>query len=265
MPPHRHLLVALALVPLVIAIGQGEAVADPALPRVITAPTAWLPAPGGLVATAGGGVGAEGFGYGLGDLAALEVGVDRDVRGCAACGGDGARDGLWLGRAAFRLGVRQDTWLRGMPALVVGLRTTWAARAPGFERTRTADLHVVASRVLGPVRLHAGLQAIDAAHARDGRDVRLGRAVRPVAGLEWTPRDLPRSTLLVDVAWLPRLASSEIALERVAGLGVRYQALTWGAIELSVRNREGDGLEGTTVMMRVHGMPARTSRAAATE
>lgn len=56
------------------------------------------------------------------------------------------------------------------------------------------------------------------------------------------------------MAWLPRLAPSEIELEWVAGLGVRYQALSWGAIELAVRNRQGDGLAGTTVMVRVHGV-----------
>jgi len=263
----RVLHVAVCVLGLVFGFGRGVAVADPALPRVIAAPTAWLPPPGGLVATAGGGVGAEGFGeagegllaieYGLGALAGIEVGVDRDLRGCMACATE-RPEGLWLGRAAFRLGARQDAWFPGMPALLVGLRTTWAARGHAFGRARAAELYLVASRVLGPVRVHAGVQASDAEHRGGGPEgesaVRLGVAVRPLAGLEWTPRDLPRSTLLADVAWLPRLAPSEIELEWVAGLGVRYQALSWGAIELAVRNRQGDGLAGTTVMVRVHGV-----------
>jgi len=42
---------------------------------------------------------------------------------------------------------------------------------------------------------------------------------------------------------------------------VRYQALSWGSIELDVRHREGDDLGGSTVMVRVNGVLSLTDRA----
>ena len=247
-----------SLLLLAVVCAARVAAADPAIPRVITAPTAWLPPGGAIVATGGAGVGAEGFGnageamlslsYGLGDLAAVELATDRDLRGCVDC--TDRPNGLWLGRAGFRLGARQDAWFPGMPALVFGVRTTWAAKGPDFGGARASEAYVVASRVVGPTRIHVGASAIDARH----RQTELGVTMRPLAGLEWTPRDLPRSSLMVDVAWLPRLELDRVTDEWVGGLGVRYQALTWGSIELAVRNRQDDGLAGTTVMVRLNGV-----------
>lgn len=265
--PRSLALLALSLVAVLTdpRVAAADPAGDPPLPRVLTAPTAWLPPAGTIVGTAGGGVGAEGLGsageglfvlgYGLGGLAAVELGADRDVRGCTACATD-RPEGIWLGRAAFRLGARQDAWFTGMPALVLGVRTTWAARGHDFGAARVSEAYVVASRVAGPVRVHAGAAAIDAGY----RDVGRAAAVRPLGGLEWTPRDLPRSSLMVDVAWLPRLEPDRITLEWAAGIGVRYQALSWGSIELAVRNRQDDGLAGTTVMVRVNGVWALADR-----
>jgi hypothetical protein len=42
--------------------------------------------------------------------------------------------------------------------------------------------------------------------------------------------------------------------EWLAGWGVRYEALSWGAIELDVRHREGEGLAGSTALVRVTGV-----------
>ncbi len=266
----------LASVALAWALPAVAAADDDDLPRVISAPTAWIPARGTVVATGGAGVGAEGIGdageamlslgYGLGDLASVELGGDRDVRGCARCGVDGedamaGARGIWLGRASFRIGTpRHGRWSR-LPALALGLRTTWAARGHTFGAVRASEAYAAASWRLGPTRVHGGVSAFDAR----GRDARLGVEIRPFAGLEWTPSDLPRSSLLVDVTWMPRLAPDEVVLEWVAGAGVRYQALTWGSIELAVRNREDDGLRGTTVMVRLNGVvrPSRAGRAAA--
>ena len=41
---------------------------------------------------------------------------------------------------------------------------------------------------------------------------------------------------------------------RETGGGVRYQALTWGSIELDVRHRQDEGLGASTVMVRVNGV-----------
>jgi hypothetical protein len=140
-----------------------------------------------------------------------------------------------------------------MPALVLGVRTTFASSGP-FHEARVGEAYVVASRELGPLRVHAGVAVIDAGFA----DVTLGRTARPLAGLEWTPGQYPKTTLMGDVAWMPRLesdaAGDRVALEWVAGWGVRYQAFAAGSVELAVRHREDEGLGDSTVMLRMTGV-----------
>lgn len=246
----------LAFILLVVLASVRGAAADPVLGRVLTAPTAWLTPAGAVVGTAGSdhrGAGSVSVGYGLGGLAAVELGTDTDVRG-----GDTDPSGLWLGRAGFRLGAGQDAWFAGMPAVVVGVRTTFAARGHTYGRARATEAYLVGSRVLGPTRLHLGVAAIDGgfgdqqAGGSDG--ARLGTQVRPLAGLEWTPPIYPRTSILADVMWVPRLEPDQARLEWVAGWGVRYQALRWGSIELAVRHRQGEGLGDSTVMIRLNGV-----------
>jgi len=226
------------------------AAADPTGARVLTAPTAWLPGAGEVVAMLGidhRGDGAVIVGIGLGGLAELELGTDSDVRGCRAC--TARPSPIVLGRAAFRIGARQDAWLRGMPAVVLGVRTTFAARELGVDEPRASDAYLVASRELGIVRLHAG---IDALSARVG-GLRTGAQLRPVAGLEVHPPIYPRSSLLGDLAWEPSLdAQHGPTLAWMLGLGVRYQALRWASIELAVRARQSEELGASTVMIRVN-------------
>jgi hypothetical protein len=239
------------LLPLLIALAWSRlAAAEPVRDRVLTAPTAWLPAAGTLVGTAGVDQRGDGdviVGYGLGELAEVTVGGDTDVRRCDGCGGRATP--LRLGRAAFRLGARPDTWFAGQPALVFGVRTTFAGPA------RVSEAYVVASRTLGPLRLHAGGQVTDAAADADAGTVapRLRKTMRPLAGFEWTPAQYPRTTLLADLAWVPRFDLTGPTLEWLAGWGVRYNALAWGAIELDVRHRQGEGLGDSTVMVRLDG------------
>lgn len=251
----RHLITLLLVAFATVSSRPRAATADPVLSRVLTAPTAWLPPAGVTVGTAGYGRYGDGgmihVGYGLGGLAAVELGAENDVRGCADCAAD-RPEAIWMGRAGFRFGVRQGAWGRGAPALVLGVRTTFAARGHTFGRARSADAHLVASWMVGPTRLHAGVAAIDGGF-HDG-DITLGLTVKPLAGFEWTPRDFPRSSLMADVMWVPRMEPTRVELERVIGIGVRYQALTWGSIDLGVRNRENEGLAGTTVLVRVHGV-----------
>jgi hypothetical protein len=231
-----------------IALMARTATADPSLPRLLTAPTAWLPAEGAVIGTAGldhRGDGSIDVGYGLGGLAEVDVGADTDLRACVGgpCGATRRATAQWLGHAAFRVGARQDAWFAGQPALLVGVTT-------GFGHPRATEAYVIASREVSVVRLHAGAAVLD---ARVG-DARMGLRVRPVAGLELMPPQYPKTTLLTDVAWVPRFEPDHATLEWVGGVGVRYQALRWSSIELDVRHRGGEDLGATTVFVRINGV-----------
>jgi hypothetical protein len=153
-----------------------------------------------------------------------------------------------LGRASFRVGAAQD-WLPGMPAIALGVRAVFAARGHAVHEPRASDAYVVASRDLGAVRLHAGIDALAASVDHRQASVRL----RPLAAGELHPPMYPRSSLLVDVAWLPELdAQAGPTLGWIVGVGVRYQAFPWSSVELAVRARQGEDLGASTVMVRVH-------------
>jgi len=226
------------------------AAADPAGARVLTAPTAWLPGPGEVVAMLGidhRGDGAAIVGAGLGGLAELELGTDSDVRGCRDC--TARPSPVVLGRAAVRIGARQNAWFSGMPALVFGVRTAFAAAGHAVHEPRASDAYLVASRDLGIVRLHAGIDALSASAG----GLRAEARWRPLAGLEIHPPIYPRSSLLGDLAWEPELdARRGPMLAWILGVGARYQAFRWASVELAVRVREHEELGATTVMVRVN-------------
>lgn len=242
---------------LAILLGSARgAGADPVMGRVLTAPTAWLPPSGAIVGTIGSdhrGAGTFDVGIGLGGIASIDVGLDTDVRGCSVCDpSDGDSAPLWMGRAAFRMGARQDAWFRGMPALVIGLRNTFATHGHTFGAARSTDAYVVASRSLGQVRLHVGAQVTEAAYG--AREVHLDPTLRPIIGFEWTPPIYPRSTLIGDFVWTPMMQPDAIRMKYMGGLGVRYQAVWWGSVELGVRFREDEGLAQTTALVRLNGV-----------
>jgi hypothetical protein len=259
---------------LIAAIGTGlptDSAADPTTDRVFTAPTAWLAPEHAVVATGAVDLRAvadgrlEGtlvVGYGLGGVAQLDLGTDADVRGCNLCRAANALPlPLYLGRASFRMGVAQDRWFRGQPALLVGTRVSFASGGP-FDDLRVVDTYAVASRSLfektSALRLHAGVHVIDAGFEAPQGRVDITPAVRPTAGIEWTPPQYPRTSLMGDVAYLPLLEATDteqvVKLEWVAGWGVRYQAFAWGAIELAVRHREDEGIGDSTVFVRINGV-----------
>jgi hypothetical protein len=229
--------------------------ADPIGSRVLTAPTAWLAPSGAAAATLGidhRGDTAAFVTASLDGLAEIEIDEDADVRGCTDCAMQPTA--LRLGRAAFRIGVHQDAWLHGMPALVLGVRTTFAAYDPAVGAPRATDGYLVASRDLGVVRLHAGVDALAASVAGH----RSAAELRPLAGVELHPPMYPRSSLLGDVAWEPELdAVHGPVLRWMLGVGVRYQAFSWGSVELAVRARQGDDLGGATVMVRFNAIVQR--------
>jgi hypothetical protein len=217
-----------------IALLARTVAADPALGRVLAAPTAWLPEEGATVATGQldhhGGTSIDAA-YGLGGLASVELGEDEDTR----VDGRAVRQG----RAGFRLGARQDEWFVGQPALVLGVSKSFG------NDPRVAQAYVVASRVLGPVAIHAGAEMVAATNTTT--------AIRPLAGLELVPPQYPKTTLIADLAWLPVVSTSSQP-QWLLGWGVRYQALAWGSIELAVKHREGEDLGASTVLVRVHGI-----------
>jgi len=241
-----------AVITLVLAVAAAArpAAADPDEPRVVTAPTAWLLHAGerrAMLALDHRGDAAVIAGAGLGELAELELGSDADVRGCAGC--TARPSPVALGRAAFRIGARQDAGFPGMPAIVLGVRTTFAARGHDLGAPRATDAYAVASRALGVVRLHAGLDAITASAG----GLRAAARLVPLAGLEIHPPIYPRSSLLGDLAWEPVLdARRGPALEWLLGIGVRYQAFRWASVELAVRARQHEELGASTVMIRVN-------------
>lgn len=233
---------------LITLVASGTALADPALPRVLTAPTAWLPPEGGVIATAGldhRGEASIDVGYGLGGLAGVDLGVDTDDRECtiATCSMDSLASPQYLARAAFRIGARQDQWFAGQPALALIVRETIG------NSLRVGEADAVASRVIGLARIHGGVAVLDASDNGD----RMGSTVRPLAGLELTAPQYPKTTLLGDVAWTPLFqAAAPPTPEYVIGWGVRYQSFTWASIELDVRHRENEGLGASTVMVRAN-------------
>ena len=256
-----------SLIPLVALVALASvrvAAADPVAGRVLTVPTAWLPPQGAAIGTASldrRGDGSMVVGYGLGGIAVTELGFDTDLRGCDPCVTDGRSQALWLGRAGFKLAARQGAWFSGMPALAFGVRTTFAAHGHTFGGARVTEGFLVASGELGEdsghrVRFHGGLEVVDAGYG----DVTMGKQVRPLAGFEWVPRQYPKTTLLLDGMWLPRFERDRPTLEWIAGFGVRYQALSWGSIELDVRERqalEGSGpesIDGINVLVKVIGV-----------
>jgi hypothetical protein len=245
---------AFAIAATVIAAGPRLAAGDPIGSRLLTAPTAWLPPAGAATATLGidhRGDTLAAASASLGGLAELEIDEDTDVRACSGCDHPAP---LRLGRAAFRIGARQGAWLAGMPALVLGVRTAFAAYEPSVPSPRVSDAYVVASRALGAIWLHAGADAIAAETAGQGGTARL----RPLAGLEIHPPMYPRSTLIGDIAWEPELdAMRAPALRWLLGVGVRYQAFDWAQIELAVRARQGEDLGASTVLIRVNAIARR--------
>ena len=226
----------------ILLVASTAAAADPVEPRLLTAPTAWLPDANGVVASAGldmrGQTSLSGD-FGIGGIGELELDVDSDVRECAAppCGtstGQALATPLHLARAAFRVGAPQDAWFDGEPAVALGVRETIAAgHAVG-------EAYLVASRELGPVRLHAGLDALQSLHQ-----------LFPLGGVEYTPPQFPKTTLMADLAWQPIFNEMTPSYEWIGGVGVRYRTLSWLSVELDYRTREGESLAGSTVLARV--------------
>jgi hypothetical protein len=249
-------LVALAA-PAVARADQGE-VQHPPATRLFHAPTAW-------VQPHGGGHGAVGVSHrfdlflelagGLGDIAEIGIDVTDDFVYCGACAGDRAPEPVHAAAATFKLGVPAGAIGAWQPALALGFRRTVVAF--GAARPDLARLYLAASMPAGPFRLHAGADLWDG--IAEGHGPALHRAplrdrARGFGGLDYRPGPYPRTAMIAELSFVPEIQQDGISLRWLAAGGVRYQALSWGGIELGVRVREGDDLGDVSVFVRLTGV-----------
>jgi hypothetical protein len=254
----------------------------PPAPRLIDVPSGAIQPRGGAFAAAGGSHRGDAYAtavVGLGGIAEVGIGLDDRISG-----GSPATE-LTLPVASFRVGVAADRLFRGQPDVALGFVRNIGDRAfagfdvgadpgpvaggaaePAPDHLDVAELHLAATRrlagpTIGNLALTAGAALWDAAATPEAAGapdapVRLGArglgaALRPFAGLAWNPGIYPRTTLLVDAGFAPVVTADDPRLAWRLAWGVRYQALSWGSIELAVRHRADEGLRGSTVLVRL--------------
>jgi len=212
------------------------------------APTAELPEEGGVLGSVmldrHGGF-AMGAGYGFGGIAELELAIaNSDARLCDPC------TPLERSTATFRFGAREDDLFEGAPALVLGVEAGFDAHVTGLHAT---EAYLVATRHVAFVTLHGGVAASATGHDNSAATT----LVRPLGGVELTPPKFPKTTLLADVSWQPKFATTAGAMttstsELAFAWGVRYQTFPWLAVELAVRH-DASAFGDPDVLVRVTG------------
>jgi hypothetical protein len=232
----------------------------PAAPRLVHVPTAYVLPSAGLYGSAGGSHRGAGFGalsIGLGGVAEVGVSTDDDAGECVDCDAGAVARALSVRSAYFKMGVAEGAFHRLQPALALGFQAQLGApESEELRAIRLARLYLVASRTVGSVRAHLGMDLWDgrgtgsAPVSLNQQD--LSRRVRPFAGLGLTPRIYPRTTLLGEVSWVPTFGSASVDLRWLAGWGVRYQAFSWSSVELVVRHRARGTLDDSTVLIRAN-------------
>ncbi len=248
-------------------VAEAEPVEKPIAPRTLYTPTAYLQGASRVFASAGGDHRGGGFfalSLGLGELAEVDLEIGNRLAACEACAdGDPVATSLTAATALFKIGLGEARFGRWQPALALGLRAPLGrvdAKVDGADlEVRAARLYLAASKSLGQVTLHGGVDVWDAGAEGAGgvfllHDAPLSERVRPFAALAWNPAVYPRTTLLAELSFAPVVESRDIALRWLGGWGVRYQALSWGSIELAMRHRGGDSLGDSTVVIRLNGV-----------
>jgi hypothetical protein len=239
---------------------------QPPPPRVIHAPTAHLQpslTAFGSVGATQHGLGMASLTTGLGELAEVAIIVDDDVATCSGCTDDEPHArALLIASAQFKVGVNEGRAATWQPALALGFRRSVGSPlgddSPGdYDTVEVARLYAAASKTLGPLSVHAGVDIWDAEVTLEGdttflHDRPLAKRTRPFLGLAFASPQTPRTSLMTDIAWTPVVDGGEASLRYVTGLGVRYQAFDWSSIELGVRHRQGDALDETTFMVRLN-------------
>jgi hypothetical protein len=248
-------LALVALFPTAAAADRDE-IRHPPAPRLFHAPTAW-------VQPHAGGHGAVGLSHrfdlflelaaGLGDLAEIGLDVTDDFVDCASCdAGERAPEPVRAAAATFKVGAPAGLLGAWQPAIALGFRRTVAGLGSG--RPELARLYLAASLPAGPLRLHAGADLWDGVPSGPGPALHrasLRDRARGFGGLEVRPGLYPRTAMIGELSFVPELRGDRLALRRLVAGGVRYQALSWGGIELGVRVREGDDLGDVSVFVRL--------------
>jgi hypothetical protein len=235
--------------------------------RIISSSSAWMVASGHAVAAAALDRKLRptaSLGYGLGDLAEVGLTLQSQWRECAECEGDDRPVQRNLAMAYFKLGLPEGFAGTALPALALTFSKTLPERAQlladvgeeddrASSATKAASLTLMASKEIGAIALHAGGEILVARHARSGAE--LEPTLRPVVGFQWLPKQYPLTTLLADLRWIPstNTVDGESITEWQAGWGVRYQALSWAAVELSVRHQQGEGAKDAQVSLGLRG------------
>jgi hypothetical protein len=248
-------LAALAVSASLATLGAGNACAQgaptEAEPRVFHVPTAWIQPDQAATATLGLNHHGEPFAdatVGLGGIAQIGLQLSDDS------------EQLSIPTGLFQVAVPPDKLWSWQPAVALVYRRSFAVPAQTLDGVRidpsTARLSLVASLHLGSLALHAGADLWDASVAGAAAGTALDAQpltdqLRPLAGLEWRPSLYPRTTVLADLAWAPDFSSQPIALRWLASTGVRYAVTNWADVELGVQVREGEGLRGTAVLLRI--------------
>jgi hypothetical protein len=222
---------------------------DPAvgMPEVLSIPTGWLLPAAVLYSKTsidtGGGVSSD-TRVGLGDVAEFGIATTDQVRARTEPTDHAERIQPYL-LASFRMGVTEDRLFAGQPGLTLGFRKSFE-RNHDDEKTRIAELTLVASRRIGPrTAIHVGGAFWDASlQPAGGDEVTLHggndqrRQVRPFGGIQIQPID--KSEILIDLSWGPEFCyhctdNDQIRLRPQLSWGVRYHVADWMLLESGVR------------------------------
>lgn len=244
---------------------SAEPPAPPQAPRVYHVPTAWLQPHAGVYGTAGanhrGGL-TVAVAAGLGNIAELDISVSDRFVMCDVCEGE-SRDTqeAYIASAKFKVGVDQGVIGRYAPAIALGFRRSLygAERQTGSMTLSPefGEMYLAVSYNVSRLELHVGAEMWDALSLEDGpalHDQPVADQIRPFGGLSYRPARYPRTSMMIDFGWVPEFRATEgPELEWVGGIGVRYQALSWGSVELAVRARENGAVDDAVAFLRFNG------------
>jgi hypothetical protein len=243
-------------VPVAVAPPRREVEHPPIdFPEVLTTPTGWLLPAGVLYSknaldTSGGVVSDNRVG--LGDVAEFGLATTDQVRERNTLDDKPTRIQPYV-TASFRMGVAEDRLFASQPGLTLGFRKSFEREHAG-EKTRIAELTLVASKHLGPrAALHLGAALWDASlqsthdaprpgeeqpHEFTLHDQSRADQIRVFGGLEARP--LPRSQILIDLGWAPEFCyqctdADKIRLRPELSWGVRYAVSRSMHLESGVR------------------------------
>jgi hypothetical protein len=221
----------------------------PTAPRLVDRPTAVMPSAYAMAGVNHRGELMAALEVGFGEIAAAGVGYDDRLLTGATI-----EDAVAQGRvnAWFRMGVEARRWSRHQPAMDLTFERTNGEGEAQAAELRAGATQSWRSSFFGVFDASAGVGLWEL-HGDDQRLSERGLAerVRPFGGLAWTPASYPNTSLLVEGSFGPRVIEGEPQLDWRLGWGARYQVVSWGTIDLVVRNRQEAGLAGSTVMVRL--------------